>query len=102
LFVTFHILHFTTGQLNPDFIPGSASHNLIAGFGWWPVVVAYVVAMGALCLHLYHGVWSGFQTLGLNHPGYNRWRRPIAFLIAGVIFLGFISVPVSVLIGILK
>ena len=102
LFVIFHILHFTTGQLNPDFIPGSAYHNLLAGFGWWPVVVAYLVAMGALCLHLYHGVWSGFQTLGVNHPGYNRWRRPIAFFIAGVIFLGFISVPVSVLIGILK
>jgi succinate dehydrogenase / fumarate reductase cytochrome b subunit len=58
--------------------------------------------MGALCLHLYHGVWSGFQTLGLNHPRYNRYRRPLALLIAGGIFIGFVSVPVAVLTGILR
>ncbi|NIM50697.1 MAG: succinate dehydrogenase [Gemmatimonadales bacterium] len=101
LFVVYHILHFTVGSVHPDFIPGSAYHNLVVGFQVWPMALAYVVVMFVLCLHLYHGVWSGLQTLGANHPRYNRYRRPFATVVAGVIFLGFISVPISVLIGII-
>lgn len=101
-FVIYHLLHFTTGQAHPDFIPGAAYHNLIIGFQSWIVTAAYLIAMGTLGLHLYHGVWSGFQTLGLNHPRYNRYRRPLALLIAGGIFIGFVSVPVAVLTGILR
>ncbi len=101
LFVFFHILHFTTGSVHPDFVPGAAYQNLVVGFQAWPVAVAYMVAMAALGLHIYHGVWSGFQTLGVNHPGYNRYRRPFAAAIAAIIFLGFISVPVGVLTGVL-
>jgi len=100
-FVTYHLLHFTVGTVHPDFVPGAAYENLVIGFQSWPVVLAYTVAMAALCLHLYHGVWSALQTLGANHPRYNRYRRPLAVVVAGVVFVGFMSVPVAVVAGII-
>ena len=100
-FVTYHLLHFTVGTVHPDFVPGAAYENLVIGFQSWPVVLAYTVAMAALCLHLYHGVWSALQTLGANHPRYNGYRRPLAVVVAGVVFVGFMSVPVAVVAGII-
>jgi succinate dehydrogenase / fumarate reductase cytochrome b subunit len=102
LFVVAHLLHFTTGQLHPDFVPGAAYQNLVLGFQMQWVAVVYVVVMLVLGLHLYHGVWSSFQTLGLNHRRYNRYRRPLAAAVAIVVFLGFASVPVAVLTGALS
>jgi succinate dehydrogenase / fumarate reductase cytochrome b subunit len=100
-FVVLHILHLTVGTIHPDFVPGDAYNNLVVGFQWWPVPVAYVVVMAGLCFHLYHGVWSAMQTLGINHPRFNRFRRPLAVIVAGVVFVGFITTPVAVLAGIL-
>jgi len=100
-FVVYHLLHFTIGTVHPDFVRGAAYENLVIGFQSIPVVIAYAIAMGALCLHLYHGVWSAMQTLGANHPRYNRYRRPVAFAVAGIIFVGFMTVPVSVVAGII-
>ena len=65
------------------------------------VLGSYLVAQAALCLHLYHGLWSVTQTLGLNHPKYNRLRRPIAGAIALGIFVGFIVPPVMVWVGVI-
>ncbi len=101
IFVVFHLLHLTVGSLHPNFIPGDAYNNLVVGFQAWPVAVGYIIVMGALCLHLYHGVWSSLQTLGINHPRYNRYRRPLAVIVAGVVFVGFVSVPAAVMAGIL-
>jgi succinate dehydrogenase / fumarate reductase cytochrome b subunit len=66
------------------------------------VAGVYVAAMAVLGLHLYHGVWSTFQTLGTNNPTQIRFRRPIAAAVAIVLFLGFIAVPISVLTGIVR
>jgi succinate dehydrogenase / fumarate reductase cytochrome b subunit len=101
VFVVFHLLHLTVGSLHPEFIPGDAYNNLVVGFRAWPVAGGYIVVMAALTLHLYHGVWSGLQTLGLNHPRYNRYRRPLAAIVAGVVFVGFVSVPAAVMAGVL-
>ena len=76
-------------------------YNLVVGFQWIPIPILYIVVMGAICLHLYHGVRSFLQTLGLNHPRFNRYRRPLAVIVAAVVFVGFISVPVGVLAGVL-
>ena len=102
VFVIYHIGHFTTGTWHPDFVEGDVYHNLVAGFQTWPVVLAYVVATAALMFHLYHGIWSALQTLGLNHPQYNAWRRGIAAAVAVILFAGFATVPVAVQLGILK
>ena len=59
----------------------------------------YLIAQAALCLHLYHGLWSATQTMGLNHPRYNAMRRPIALAVALGIFAGFVIPPVFVLAG---
>ncbi len=101
-FVVYHLLHFTFGSVHPDFVAGSVYHNVVVGFQIWPVALAYVIAMGALALHLYHGLWSVFQTLGANSPKYNSLRRPLAAVLALIIFLGFVAVPVSVLTGVVR
>lgn len=59
----------------------SLYQNLQAGFSYWPVVTIYLLGQLALALHLYHGLWSQFQTLGIHHPRYNHLRRPLAVLI---------------------
>jgi succinate dehydrogenase / fumarate reductase cytochrome b subunit len=100
-FVVTHLLHLTVGTIHPDFVPGDAYNNLVVGFQVWWVAVLYVLVMAVLCFHLYHGVWSSMQTLGINHPRFNRYRRPIALIVAAVVFVGFISTPVAVLAGIL-
>lgn len=99
LFIVYHILHFTTGQAHPDFIEGGVYHNFVVAFQNPLVLGVYLVAQAALCLHLYHGLWSVTQTLGANHPKYNRFRRPAAVIVALGIFIGFVIPPLMVLMG---
>lgn len=107
-FVVFHILHMTTGTLHPSFDAGSdtripdAYGNLVTGLGSPAVAGIYGLAMVAICLHLYHGVWSMFQTLGAAHPKYASYRRPFAVIVALIVFLGFVSIPVSILAGLVR
>jgi succinate dehydrogenase / fumarate reductase cytochrome b subunit len=102
LFVVYHLLHFTTGQAHPDFVHGGVYHNFVVAFQNPVVLVAYLIAQAALCLHLYHGLWSATQTLGANHPKYNRLRRPAAGLVALAIFIGFVVPPVLVTVGVIS
>jgi succinate dehydrogenase / fumarate reductase cytochrome b subunit len=102
LYVGYHLMHLTLGTVHPDFVAGDVYHNLVVGFRSWPVSAFYVVAVGTVAVHLYHGVWSSFQTLGLNHPRYNRFRRPVAAVVAVGLFVGFVAVPVAVLAGVLR
>jgi succinate dehydrogenase / fumarate reductase cytochrome b subunit len=91
-----------TGQAHPDFQAGNAYHNFVTGFQVWPVSAVYVVFMLVLGFHLYHGVWSGLQTLGLDNPRYRRYRRGFALALALIVMLGNISFPVAVLTGFLS
>jgi succinate dehydrogenase / fumarate reductase, cytochrome b subunit len=100
LFVAFHLLDLTWGTANPDFIPGDPYHNVIESFQRWPVALIYVAANVALALHLYHGAWSLFQSLGWSHPRWNVWRRRFAVAFAAVIAAGNISIPLAVLTGV--
>ncbi len=102
LFVIYHILHFTTGAAHPDFVPGDVYHNFVTGFRVVPVSIAYIVAMIALGLHLRHGVWSMFQTLGVSHPRYIRAAHVGAWVVAIAVTAGNISFPLAVLAGIVK
>lgn len=102
LFVIYHLLHFTTGHAHPDFVYGKPYENLVIGFSIWWVSLFYIIANLALGLHLYHGLWSMFQSLGWNNPRFNAWRRHFATAFAVVITLGNISFPIAVMLGILK
>lgn len=101
VFVVYHVLHLTTGTVHPDFVHGSPFHNLITGFESPLASAIYVVGVVALGLHLYHGLWSAFQTMGWNNEHYNRLRRPFAGVVAAAITLGFLSVPFGVWTGII-
>lgn len=101
IFIVYHLLHFTTGTIHPDFHDGQVYHNVTTGFRVWYVSAVYIVAMLALLAHLYHGAWSMFQSLGLNHPKYNRLVRALATIVTLVVVIGFISIPVAVLVGLI-
>jgi succinate dehydrogenase / fumarate reductase cytochrome b subunit len=102
LFVGYHLLHFTFGSAHPDYIHGEVYHNVVAGFrNYWSSGV-YIVAMLFLGLHMYHGLWSMFQSLGLNHPKYNSWRRSFAAIAAAGVTIGNISFPVAVITGLVR
>ncbi len=101
-FVIYHLLHFTFGSVHPSFIEGDVYHNVVAGFRSVPVSLFYIVAMVLLGLHLRHGVWSMFQTLGVSHPRYIRMAHVGAWVFATIIVIGNISFPIAVLAGVVK
>lgn len=75
----------------------SVFRNLQAGFAQWPIVTLYLLGQIALALHLYHGLWSQFQTLGVHHPRYNQLRRPFAIVIGvGIALLNITLVLLNV------
>ena len=101
-FVIFHLLHLTGGVVG--FSTGQFHHlqvyqNVVAAFHNLPVSIFYIVAMAALGFHLDHGIWSMLQTLGFITRKNTKWLRTLSIIIAILVFLGFISVPVSVLAG---
>lgn len=99
-YVVYHLLDLTFGPANPAFVVGDAYGNLIASFQRVPVSLGYTAAMAVLGLHLYHGVWSGLQTLGLHTSPTDRWRRGFAAGFAALIVAGYVSIPLAVLAGI--
>ncbi len=104
LFVIYHLAHFTFGfsWAHPNFIKGDVYHNVVVGFSVWWVSAIYIVAQLALAMHLYHGLWSLFQTIGITANKKRDWRRNFAILFALLIAIGNISIPISVLLGIVK
>lgn len=100
LFVIFHLMDLTWGNANPDFVRGDVYNNLFNSFEREPVAAVYIVAMLALGLHLFHGLWSMFQSLGLNNPRWNQWRRTFAIAFAVVITVGNISMPLLITTGV--
>ena len=105
-FVIFHVLHLTVGSVLPLQELGlnqpNVRANVISGFQQPVVAAAYIVAMLLLCMHLFHGVWSMFQSVGVSHPRYTVWLKRLAAVSAFVIAIGNISIPVAVLTGLLS
>ena len=103
-FVIFHLLHLTAGYIHPGatFIEGDVYHNVVTGFQVWWVSVWYIFAVILLGLHLRHGIWSMFQSLGMNHPRHTPILKSAAWWIALVIVLGYISIPISIMAGVVK
>jgi succinate dehydrogenase / fumarate reductase cytochrome b subunit len=99
LFVIYHLLHLTTGQAHHDFVEGDVYHNVVTGFQRWWVSAFYILANLALGLHLYHGVWAMFGSVGMTNPRVDSFRRPFATLFAALITFANISFPLAVLTG---
>jgi len=100
LFIVFHVADLTFGTVNPDFVHGDPYRNVVASFQRIPVSLFYIVANLALGLHLYHGAWSLFQSLGINNRRFNHWRRAFATAFAVIVTLGNISFPIAVMTGV--
>lgn len=98
-FVVYHLLHFTTGHAHPAFKSGEVYANVQSAFSSPAIALVYIISMLILSGHLVHGVWSMFQTIGVNHPKYNALIRRGSVLLAILIVAGFISVPLFVLLG---
>ena len=101
-FLIYHLLDFTFGTVNPRFQEGNVYANVVASFQFIPVSAFYIFAMLLLCMHLYHGVWSMFQSLGFAHPRYTPVLKRVAAAFAILIAIGNISIPVSVMTGIVR
>jgi succinate dehydrogenase / fumarate reductase cytochrome b subunit len=102
VFVIFHLLHLTTGTIHPNFVPLRAYENLVNGFAVVPIALTYIAVMIFIGFHLSHGAWSMFQSVGFSHPRYTPLIRKAAAIIAWTLIAGFISVPVSVLTGLVQ
>ncbi|WP_169449201.1 succinate dehydrogenase cytochrome b subunit [Patulibacter americanus] len=100
LFIIFHILHFTV--LAIDVTPlreGEIYENLYGAFQKWYFVLLYLAAIASLGYHLRHGVWSLFQTLGLDRPARNPYLRHGATALSVVVCLGFAVIPLAFFTG---
>ena len=107
-FVIYHLLHFTFGTLLPGGLARLENgdvdvyRNLIAGFSQPLVTAFYVIAVSLLGVHLYHGLSSMFQSLGVSHPSYTPRFKQFAAAASILISAGNISIPLSVLAGLVK
>jgi succinate dehydrogenase / fumarate reductase cytochrome b subunit len=108
-FLVYHLLHFTLGRTDPaNYVLEDAMgrHDVytmvLRGFQNPIVAVSYMIAVGLLCWHLSHGVASFFRSLGVMNKRWRRLQEQFAIASAVVLYLGFVSVPASVLLGVVK
>src|SRR5690606_11658113 len=102
LFLIWHLFDFTFTGTGQTFVRGEAYDNLALSLERIPVAILYIVANVALGVHLIHGAWSLFQSMGWNNPRFNAWRRNFAAAFAAIIVVGNVSFPIAVLAGIVS
>ena len=107
-FIIYHLAHFTFKTVHAQYAGGIdkwGRHNVflmvVSSFKVPAISAAYVAAMFFLALHLSHGASVFLQTLGLNNAALDRKLRRAGMLLAWLIFVGYVSIPVSVLLGII-
>lgn len=106
LFLVYHLAHLTAGVVGPpsrsDPTGGIDIYaNVVAGFSDPWIAWGYVGAVSLLGLHLHHAVRSLFQTLGVSHESWDGILDVLAPVLAGIITVGFASVPVAVQLGVI-
>ncbi|MFZ0241439.1 MAG: succinate dehydrogenase cytochrome b subunit [Desulfobacterales bacterium] len=93
VFVIFHLLNFTFADKT-----GTTIYEIVSRTFAKPLNVAlYVLAMAAAAIHVSHGIWSAFQTLGANHPKYMPFIRGAGIVFSLVVGLGFGLLPIYLL-----
>ncbi|MDA0637699.1 succinate dehydrogenase cytochrome b subunit [Nonomuraea sp. MCN248] len=104
LFVVWHLLDLTFGVVNPKGFDSTPADRMIAGFdpSRWYVTLLYVVAVALVGLHLRHGIWSAFQTLGVANRDRNKALRPVAALVSAALVVGFLAPPLAITFGVVQ
>jgi succinate dehydrogenase / fumarate reductase cytochrome b subunit len=109
-FVVYHLLHYTlrVEAINGASVPFTSLlaedgkldvyAMMVAGFSVWYVSLFYLVGVGLLCLHLSHGIQAMFQSLGLKNHVYGPCLNAVARAVAVALFLGYASIPTSVVV----
>jgi succinate dehydrogenase / fumarate reductase cytochrome b subunit len=101
-FVVYHLLDLTFGVVNPDFRDGEVFHNTVASLARGAAAVFYVVAVGGLGFHVWHGLWSAFQSLGIADRAFTSDVRRLAAALATLLAVGFAAVPLAILLGLVR
>ena len=103
LFIAWHLLNFTIGKVNVTGGPTNDPYNLLVdSFSTWWLTVIYLLALLALGLHLWHGVWSAAQTLGVTNNARARRNAKVGGVVAAVVIAGgFALVPLFILAGVI-
>lgn len=102
LFLVWHLFDLTFTGTGYTYVRGLPYENVALTLGRPLNALLYLVANLALGLHLFHGTWSLFQTMGWNNPRFNSWRRGFAAAFAGIVVLGNVSFPIAVTAGIVS
>lgn len=105
VYIIFHLAHFTfPGVALGDYehVPGDVYSNFVNAFSIPWVVALYVIANICLGFHLYHGVFSMLQSVGLNHPQYNNKLKLVARGLAFLVTAGNVFLPLTVFLGLVK
>ena len=102
LFIGFHLADLTWGAeaVNPDFVRGATYDNLVASLSRPVVAGFYLAANLALGVHIFHGIWSMFRTLGTRNKRWLAWSRPLAIGFTVIVIGGNLSFPIAVLTGV--
>ena len=103
IFIVLHIMHFTNPGWRPEgvFDKADVYTNIVMSFRHWWITLFYVIAMLSLGLHLYHGAWSSFRSIGVAQPSQRPLHRTVAMAVAIIVWLGFTAVPVAVFAGLI-
>jgi succinate dehydrogenase / fumarate reductase cytochrome b subunit len=96
LFLIFHLMDLTWGNANPQFVRGDPYNNLVYSLQRPAAALVYALGATALAVHLYHGTWSMFQSMGITNPRYNTLRRRFAQGLAAFMLIGNLSFPIAV------
>ena len=99
IFIVFHLLQLTLGVVHPDFRELDPYHNVRTGLANPLIAGFYLIAMGALALHLYHGTWAAVRTLGAARPAAMPLKRVVALVLAVIVATGFMLIPLATLVG---
>jgi succinate dehydrogenase / fumarate reductase, cytochrome b subunit len=101
VYVVWHLLDLTFFVVNPKGGDATPYERVVADFdpSRWYITLWYVVAVLLVGLHLHHGIWSAFQTLGLRGARSDALLRGLALTTSTVVTLGFLAVPLSVTFG---
>ena len=103
LYVLFHLADLTWGWwLGDDYVRGDVYNTVVMSLSSLPVMLIYIIANVALAVHIYHGAWSMFQTLGVTNPHTKKLRRSFAVIVASLICAGNLSFPIMVQAGVIS
>ena len=100
-YLIFHLADLTWGLTSDEWVRGHVYENMVHSMSRWWVALIYIFCNVLLSVHIYHGAWSMFQSLGINNPRYNSARRGLATLIAVTLLIGNLSFPIMVQAGVI-